>query len=156
MTLYPLKRKFESLSVSSKPLQRILFFAFIGGSVANASEIACITAGRLDGNSQWAPKLNSVRLLDGSGQAISSSNKEALKNVQALEITEPALMSACEGDKPLTPADGSQAQTKSPVPAAKPGRVTVVGLSYPQLRVGGALVEVKVQVPADQIVMLTR
>ena len=56
----------------------------------------------------------------------------------------------------MTPADGSQAQTKSPVPAAKPGRVVVVGLGYPQLRVGGTLVEVKIQVSEDQIVMLTR
>ena len=56
----------------------------------------------------------------------------------------------------MTPADSSQAQTKAPVPAAKPGRVNVVGLGYPQLRVGGALVEVKVQVTADQIVMLIR
>jgi hypothetical protein len=73
-----------------------------------------------------------------------------------MSLPEPALLSACLGDKPMTPADGSQAQTKSPVPAAKPERVAVVGVGYPQLRVGGTLVEVKVHVTADQIVMLTR
>ncbi len=79
-----------------------------------------------------------------------------MKNLQALEITEPALLCACPGDKPITPADGFLAQTKSPVPAAKTVRVIVFGLGYPQLRVGGTLVEMEVQVSEDQIVMLTR
>jgi hypothetical protein len=147
---------FEARTHSSTMPSLVLFVVFFCGSVAHASEIACITAGRLDGNGQWAPKFHSVRLIDASGQAISGSKKEVLKNLQALEITEPALLSACEGDQALTPADGAQAQTKSPVPAAKPGRLAVVGVGYPPLRVGGALVEVKVQVSAEQIMMLTR
>ena len=133
-----------------------LFFSMFGGSAAQASELACITAGRLNAQGQWAPKLDSIRLLDASGRTISSSNKADIKNVQILEITEPALLSACEGDRPLTSADGSQAQPKAPVPAAKPGRLKVLGLGYPPLRVGGELVEIKVQVPADQIVMMVR
>lgn len=156
MIPYLLKRKPEAQALSSKLLRLVLLFVFFFGSIAHASEIACITAGRLDGNGQWAPKFDSVRLLDGLGRAIASSKKDDLKNLQVLDITEPALLSACEGDQPLTPADGSQARTKTPVPAVKPGRVPVVGLGYPQLSVGGALVEVKVQVSADQIVMLTR
>ena len=156
MMLYFSKRKPKTPSFPSN-LLRILFLLSISyGSVVCASEIACITEGRLDANGQWAPKFSSLRLLDGLGQVISSSKKDALKNLQALEITEHALLSACEGNQPLTPADSYQAQTKSPVPAAKPGRVPVVGVGYPQLRVGGTLVEVKVQVSADQIVMLTR
>jgi len=156
MMLYLINRKLESPSFFSKLLPIVLLLSISCGSVAHASDLACITAGRLDSNGQWAPKFDSVRLLDGLGRAISSSKKDELRNLQALEITEPALLSACLGDKPMPPADGSQAQTKSPVPAAKPGRVAVVGVGYPQLRVGGALAEVKVQVTADQIVMLTR
>lgn len=156
MMHYPLKLKSEIQSFTSKLLRIFLLLSISCGSVAHASDLACITAGRLDSNGQWAPKFDSVRLLDGLGRVISSSKKNELRNLQALEITEPALLSACEGDKPLTHADGSQSQTKSPVPAAKPGRVAVVGVGYPQLRVGGALVEVKVQVTVDQIVMLTR
>jgi hypothetical protein len=156
MMLYLFKRSPETPSFCSKLLRIVLLLSISCGSVAHASDVACITAGRLDSHGQWAPKFDSVRLLDGLGRAISSSKKDELKNLQTLEITEPALLSACLGDKPMTPADGSQAQTKAPVPAAKPGRVTVVGLGYPQLRVGGALVEVKVQVTADQIVMLIR
>jgi len=156
MMLYFLKRKPETPSFSSRLLRVVLLLSISCGSVAYASDLACITAGRLDSNGQWAPKFDSVRLLDGLGRAISSSKKDELRNLQALEITEPALLSACLGEKPMTPADGSQSQTKSPVPAAKPGRVAVVGVDYPQLRVGGALVEVKVQVTADQIVMITR
>jgi hypothetical protein len=156
MMLHFLIRKPEPPSFSSKLVRIVLLLSISCGSVAHASDVACITAGRLDSNGQWAPKFDSVRLLDGLGRAISSSKKDELKNLQVLEIAEPALLSACLGDKPMTPADGSQAQTKSPVPAAKPGRVAVLGVGYPQLRVGGALVEVKVQVTADQIVMLTR
>jgi hypothetical protein len=146
----------EALTVSSKLVRLVLLFAFACVSTAHASDVACITAGRLDSNGQWAPKFDSVRLLDGSGQTISSPKKEDLKNLQVLEITTPALLSACEGDKPLTAADEALAQAKSPVPAVKPGRVVVVGLGYPQLRVGGMLVEVKVRASAHQIMMLTR
>lgn len=156
MMPYLMKPKPEAQSLSSKLLRIVLLLSISCGSVAYASDVACITAGRLDSHGQWAPKFDSVRLLDGLGRAISSSNRDELKNLQALEITEPALLSACLGNKPMTPAVGSQAQTKSPVPAAKPGRVIVVGLGYPQLRVGGTLVEVKVQVSEDQIVMLSR
>ena len=156
MMLYFLNRRPENPSFSIKLLPIVFLLSISCGSVANASDLACITAGRLDSNGQWAPKFDSMRLLDGLGQAISSSKKDELKNLQVLEITEPALLSACLGDRPMTPADGSPSQTKSPVPAAKPGRVAVIGVGYPQLRVGGALVEVKVQVTADQIVMMTR
>ena len=138
------------------PLVLGLLFSVLVGSAAQASEPVCITAGRLNAQGQWAPKMDSIRLLDASGRTISSSNKADIKNVQTLEITEPALLSACQGDRPLTSADGSQAQTKAPVPAAKPGRLKVLGLGYPPLRVGGELVEIKVQVPADQIVMMVR
>ena len=45
---------------------------------------------------------------------------------------------------------------KAPVPAAKPGRHNVIGLGFPKLQIGGELVELKLQVSADQMVMITR
>lgn len=133
-----------------------LLCALAWGCAAQASEVSCLTAGRLDSNGQWAPKFDSVVLRDGSGRVVTGSSKADMKNVQAVEIKEPALLSACVGDRPLPAAEGSAAQPKSPVPAAKPGRLPVAGVGYPQLRSGGVLVEVKVQVSPDQIVMLTR
>lgn len=134
--------------------------AFIGAlawvCIAQASEPSCITAGRVDANGRWAPKFDQVVLLDGSGRAISGASKADMSNVRAVDIKEPALLSACVGDRPLPVADGSAASPKSPVPAAKPGRLPVVGVGYPTLRTGGVLVEVKVSVSADQIVMLMR
>jgi hypothetical protein len=60
---------------------------------------------------------------------------------------------ACDGNKPVDRADG--VMSKGPVPAAKPGRFNVVGLSFPKLR-SGELVEFEVTIAADQIVMITR
>jgi hypothetical protein len=45
--------------------------------------------------------------------------------------------------------------SKVPVPAAKPGRFNVAGLSFPKLR-SGELVEFEVTIAADQIVMISR
>ena len=89
-------------------------------------------------------------------KAISSSKKADLQAVKALQITEPALLSVCEGDRPLASGEGTPVKPKTPVPAAKPGRLAVVGIGYPQLRVGGALVEVKVQISADQTILVLR
>lgn len=134
--------------------------AFIGAlawaCLSQASEVSCITAGRLDGAGKWAPKFDPIVLLDGAGRAISGASKADLTRVQAVDIQEPALLSACVGDQPLPTGEGSAPQAKSPVPAAKPGRLPVLGLGYPALRTGGVLVEVKVRVSADQVVMLTR
>ena len=133
-----------------------LFLSLLHGSIAQASDLACVTAGRLDASGQWAPKFDGIVLLDSAGKAISSSKKADLQAVKALQITEPALLSACEGDRPLASGEGTPVKPKTPVPAAKPGRLAVVGIGYPQLRVGGALVEVKVQISADQTILVLR
>ena len=133
-----------------------LFLALLHGSIAQASDLACLTAGRLDASGQWAPKFDGIVLLDSAGKAISSSKKADLQAVKALQITEPALLSVCEGDRPLASGEGTPVKSKTPVPAAKPGRLAVVGIGYPQLRVGGALVEVKVQISADQTILVLR
>jgi hypothetical protein len=112
----------------------------------------CITAGRMD-NAGWAPQFQSVRLLDDVGRNLTVKNKSELTQVRAVELTESALLSVCDGNKPVDRADG--VMSKGPVPAAKPGRFNVAGLSFPKLR-SGELVEFEVTIAADQIVMISR
>ncbi len=112
----------------------------------------CITAGRLD-NAGWAPQFQSVRLLDEAGRILMVKNKSELTQVRAVELTEAALLSVCDGNKPVDRSDG--VMSKGPVPAAKPGRFNVAGLSFPKLR-SGELVEFEVTIAADQIVMISR
>ena len=113
----------------------------------------CITAGRMDA-AGWAPQFQTVRLLDGSGRILLVRNKSELTQVRAVELTEAALLSVCDGNKALTRGEGALA--KGPVPAAKPGRFNVAGLGFPKLQTGGELVELEISVPADQVVMITR
>ncbi len=101
----------------------------------------------------WAPQFQSVRLLDETGRILMAKNKSELTLVRSVELTEVALLSVCDRSKPLTRADG--VQSKSPVPAAKPGRFNVTGLGFPKLR-SGELVEFEVTMDADQIVMVSR
>jgi hypothetical protein len=112
----------------------------------------CITAGRMD-NAVWAPQFQSVRLLDDAGRNLKVKNKSELTQVRAVELTEAVLLSVCDGNKAVTQGEG--VQSKGPVPAAKPGRFNVAGLSFPKLR-SGELVEFEVTIAADQIVMISR
>ena len=122
---------------------------------ANASETSCITAGRLNADGNWSPQFQSVRLLDDTGRNLSVKLKSELMSVRSVELLEPALLSGCDGDRVLT--RGNDVITdKAPVPAAKSGRYKVIGLGFPKLQIGGELVELKVQLNAEQIVMMTR
>ena len=71
-------------------------------------------------------------------------------------LTEPALLSNCNGEAPLLNADGEPAGRKSPVPALTAGVVDVEAVSFPKLRTGGELVELRVRVPAERVVAVTR
>ena len=113
---------------------------------------SCITAGRMN-NSVWAPQFQSVRLLDDAGRILPVKNKSELAQVRAVELTEAALLSVCDGNKAVAQGDG--VQTKGPVPAAMPGRFTVAGLGFPKLQ-NGELVEFELTIEAEQIVMITR
>ena len=94
-------------------------------------------------------------MLDDAGLSLSVKLKSELALVRGVELLEPALLSGCEGDRALT--RGTDVITnKAPVPAVKPGRHNVIGLGFPKLQIGGELVELKLQVNADQIVMITR
>lgn len=132
----------------------LLWSAAVACLLSNGVQAStCITAGRMDA-AGWAPQFQTVRLLDGAGRIFSVRNKSDLTQVRAVELTEAALLSVCDGNKALTRGVG--ATPKGPVPAAKPGRFNVAGLGFPKLQTGGELVELEITVPADQIVMITR
>jgi hypothetical protein len=135
----------------AKPL---LFTAALTCLLSNGVQAStCITAGRMDA-AGWAPQFQTVRLLDGVGRILPVRNKSELNQVRAVELTEAALLSVCDGNKALT--RGDDAASKGPVPAAKPGRFNVAGLGFPKLQTGGELVELEISAPADQVVMMTR
>ena len=122
---------------------------------AQATESTCITAGRMSADGNWSPQFQSVRLLDDAGRRLSVKLKSELTLVRGVELTEPALLSGCEGDRALTRGNDVVTE-KLPAPAAKAGRLNVISVGFPKLQIGGELVELKVQVNADQIVMITR
>ena len=135
--------------------KRILLPAAMSCLLAmGAQASSCITAGRMDAG-RWAPQFQSVRLLDEAGKSLPVKSKSELARVRSVELTEPTLLSVCAGDQPPTRGDEAPVP-KGPVPAAKPGRFSVAGVGFPKLQVGGELVELKVTVASDQIVMVTR
>lgn len=142
--------------VKLKNMKNPLYLMVVLSLAATAqSQASCITAGRLDTAGRWAPQFKTVRLLDEAGKPLMATSKTELLRVRAAELSEPALLSACEGDKPLLRGDDA-ASPKASVPAVKPGKVMVLGVGFPQLQIGGELVELKVQVTPEQTVMVTR
>jgi hypothetical protein len=123
-----------------------------------ASEAAqCILAGRVDAEQRWAPQARGVELVDAAGKRVSAASKEALASVKSVRLAQPALLSSCNGDQAL-PEGGAGGPKKGPSPAISKGAelVNVQAVTYPPLRVGGSLVELKLEVPAKRVVMLTR
>ena len=119
------------------------------------SEAQCILAGRLS-DGQWAPRFNAVQLRGADGRVIARSTRDALARVTKAELARPALLSRCNGDQPLLSADNEAAGRKTDVPALSRGMVDVEAVSFPKLRTGGELVELRVRVPAQRVVMVTR
>lgn len=133
----------------------LLMCAGTVGVGAQTADASCISAGRLGGDGRWAPQFREVRLLDESGRALVSRGKADLSRVRGVELTQPALLSACAGERGLTRGEDTPT-AKAPVPAARPGRLAVDGVVFAKLQTGGELVELKVQVAPDQVVMVTR
>ena len=121
----------------------------------SAADASCITAGRLDAGGRWAPQFASVRLLDEAGRVLQQPARAALSRVREAEVTEPALLSRCDGNAPLAKGEDTPAP-KASVPAASRGRLKVTAVGFPKLQTGGELVELQVQVPPDRVVMVTR
>jgi hypothetical protein len=129
--------------------------AVLAAPVFAQSEAQCIVAGRLSGGA-WAPRLSGVQLLGANGQAVAGSSRQALAGAKQVRLSQPALLSRCNGEQPLLNADSEPAGRKTEVPALSAGVVAVEGVSFPRLRTGGELVELRVRVPGERVVMLTR
>lgn len=119
------------------------------------SDAQCILAGRVS-EGLWAPRFEAVQLRGADGRVIARSSREALAGVKKAELARPALLSRCDGDQPLASADGEPRAQKTQVPAIARGVVDVESVSFPKLRTGGELVELRVRVPAERVVMVTR
>jgi len=115
----------------------------------------CIIAGRVS-EGRWAPHFETVHLRDANGRGITSVTPQALATARSAELSQPALLSACDGDQRLLSADGEPAGVKSAVPALSPGVVEVEAVNFPKLRTGGALVELRVRVPEGRVVAVMR
>ena len=137
---------------------KLLFLAAAAVVAAPAfaqSDAQCILAGRLS-EGVWAPRLAAVQLRGADGRVIARASKEALAGVKKADLARPALLSSCVGDGPLANADNEPAGTKTQVPALSRGMVDVEAVSFPKLRTGGELVELRVRVPGERVVMVTR
>lgn len=128
--------------------------AFVAPAFAQP-EAQCILAGRLS-DGQWAPRFEAVQLRGADGRVVARPAKEALARVTQAELARPALLSRCNGDQPLASADQEPPSAKTEVPALSRGRVQVEAVAFPKLRTGGELVELRVRVPAERVVMVTR
>ena len=120
-----------------------------------AAEGSCIVAGRLSDEARWAPRMAGLELMGQDGKAITSADKQALSAVRQVRLTAPALLSRCDGSGQLAVGPESPG-AKSAVPAIGPGTVAVEAVSFPKLRRGGELVELKLTVAADRVTMVTR
>jgi len=122
---------------------------------AQADPGQCIVAGRLDG-ARWAPKFAGVQLLGAHGQAVASADRKIVSATSQVRLARPALLSRCDGDKPLFNADGEPAGKKEPAPRLAAGVFDVEAVAYPKLRTGGELVELRVRVPAEKVTVSSR
>lgn len=137
---------------------RLFFLAAVAAVAAPAfaqSDAQCILAGRLS-DGQWAPHFETVRLLGEGGRPIDASDRASLAGVKKASLAAPMLLSKCDGDQALFNGDNEAPGRKTQVPALARGTVDVEGVSFPKLRTGGELVELRVRVPADRVVMMTR
>ena len=137
---------------------RLLILAAAAALAAPAfaqSDAQCIVAGRLS-DGLWAPKQEAIHLFGADGRPIATPTKAALANVRRATIDEPALLSKCDGNHTLFNADNEAPGRKTDVPALARGSVEVEGVNYPKLQTGGELVELRVRVPVERVVMITR
>ncbi|MBA3773775.1 MAG: hypothetical protein H0X13_15180 [Ramlibacter sp.] len=133
-----------------------LAFAAATSSFAQGTgDYNCILAGRLSDEARWAPRMAGVELLGQDGRAVAAADKQALSGIRQVRLSSPALLSRCDGNGQLALGPDSPG-AKGPVPAIGPGTVAVESVSFPKLRRGGEMVELKLTVPAERVTMITR
>jgi hypothetical protein len=139
-----------------------LALAGVTSSLAQEADNSCIVAGRLSDEGRWAPRMEGVELLGQDGRPIASADKQALSGVRQVRLSAPALLSRCDGNYQLAlgpEVPGGKPDAKAPVAKIGPGVLQVEAVSYPKLRRGGELVELRLTVPpgpAQRVTVLTR
>jgi hypothetical protein len=144
--------------VSTLLLSNASWAAAQASSVADADGARCILAGRLDSSQRWAPQARGIELLDANGKRVLTSDKSTLSNVKQVRISSPALLSQCNGSQALAKGDDLAKSAKTTVPAvsANAEPVMVQAVAFPPLKVGGDLVELRLDVQPQRVVNLTR
>ncbi len=122
---------------------------------SQAQDGACIVAGRLAQDGHWAPRFEGVELMGQDGREV-QGGKAQIAAAKQVRIAQPALLSRCDGNGPLAQADAEPALAKGQVPALSAGVAEVESVSFPKLRTGGELVELRVRYAPERVVMLTR
>ncbi len=126
-------------------------------AVTQAGDAQCILAGRLSNEGRWAPQASGMQLLDAAGKPVSGAASSALSTIKAVRLTEPALLASCNAGQAMADGDASKGG-KSPAPAVTAGTIPVQVQAMAMLpgRAGGQWVELRLNVPAERVVMLTR
>lgn len=156
--LFNLPRSLGLALVSTLLLSSASWAAAQASTASDNDGARCILAGRLDANQRWAPQARGVELLDASGKRVLTSDKSALSNVKQVRISSPALLSQCNGNQALAKGDDLAKTAKATVPAvsANAEPVMVQAVAFPPLKVGGDLVELRLDVQPQRVVNLTR
>jgi hypothetical protein len=136
--------------------------AFAQSSATSPVQGQCILAGRIDSDSQWAPRFKNLELLDADGKAIQprlttqQSAKDLLATVKQVRINAPAFLSTCNGHQAIPNGDGlpSVAHTEAPAVSAGKALIAVEAISYPPLGLGGEWVELKLALQQERVTML--
>jgi hypothetical protein len=98
-----------------------------------------------------------MQLLDAGSKPVSGVAQSTFSNVKAVRLAEPALLSKCNAGQAMVDGDASSG-SKSPTPALTAGNTPIEVQAMATLpgRAGGQWVELRVSVPAERVVMLTR
>lgn len=136
--------------------------AFAQSAATSPDQGQCILAGRIDGDSQWAPRFKNLELLDAHGKLIQpriatqQSAKDLLATVKQVRVNEPALLSTCNGNQAIPKGDGlpSIAHTEAPAVSAGKALIAVEAISYPPLGLGGEWVELKLALQQERVTMV--
>lgn len=127
------------------------------GAASILADKPSILAGRFHADNRWAPLARGVTLLNAQGERVSASSKKALDTVRDVRLSEPALLSQCNGSMPLISGE-STTGNKTLAPSIKPGPIAlnVEAIYYPPVRAGGQWVELQLVLPADRVVIAER
>jgi hypothetical protein len=146
-----------ALGVQSLPI------AVAQSATASQEQGQCILAGRLDSDSQWAPKFKNLELLDVDGKVVQprfaaqQSAKDLLATVKQIRVNAPALLGSCNGNQAIPKGDGQPSQPHTQAPAVSAGKalIAVESISYPPLGLGGEWVELKLALQQERVTMIS-